>query len=784
MPKRKTRSHSKHKPPKNDPAWQLADGFGINAQQIADFRQSLDQLTDEDHVVLAEPQSAALPPPGREATGIFRLNRRGFGFLILDTPSEHGDLFVPATHTASAMTGDRVRARVIRRQYRTNAQSAPQSPYIGRVIEIIQRADKHFVGNLTKQGQHWVVHVDGRLLHHPVIIKDPHAKNAIRDDKVVIELIEYPTDTEPAQGVITEVLGTPGLPQVETLAVIRAYGLPGAFPSQALDQARNTSQNFDSKLIPPNRLDLTNQCICTIDPPDAKDFDDAINIHRFDPDTQPDGASYELGIHIADVSHFVTPSSALDTQAAARGNSIYLPRHVIPMLPEVLSNGVCSLQQGVNRYCKSIFIRYDSNATVLSQKFANTVIRSAKRLTYLEAQALIDGHETQAPQHAATTPTTYSRELVQSLMMMDELAKALHHRRLRDGMVVLSLPEVQLVFDDAGHVTDALPQDNAFTHTIIEMFMVEANEAAARLFASLKLPLIRRVHPDPDPSNLNDLSRFARVAGYNIPDKPTRAQLQNLLDSVRGKPAQHAVHLAVLKTMSKAEYATSLIGHFALASDHYTHFTSPIRRYTDLVVHRALSAYLEQATPDVSSNTKQQHKMIARLSDHWPDEKSLIDTSQHCSTTERNAESAERDLRYFLVLQLLSDFTGQDFDGTVTGVTALGLFIQVDRYLVDGFVQISDLPSATTKGRGERWKLNRSTGALVAQKSGKSITIGDRFTIRIVKVNPQARLLELVIVNPAKATTHKHPKPKAAGRTTQKPRRLKQTKKRSVRKRK
>lgn len=546
---------------------------------------------------------------------------------------------------------------------------------------------------------------------------------------------------------------------------MRSHGLQEGFPEAVLADARLAAQSFSESSIPADRMDLTEELILTIDPPDAKDYDDAISIRRLDQghsfahqagirarDIQfppPTGAVWELGVHIAHVSYFVKRGSAMDEEAYHRGNSTYLPRKVVPMLPEILSNGVCSLQEGVNRFCLSVFLRYDAQGHRLSQHFAKTVIRSSKRLTYLEAQALTDGDLREAIKHARSEPK-YARPVIDALKHMNELARTLRQRRFKEGMIVLGLPEVELVFDDSGRVVDAVKEDDAFTHTLIEMFMVEANEAAARVFAQLELPMIRRVHADPPVHDLSEMRSFAKVAGHDLPAQPTRFDLQKLLEGTRGRPAQHAVHLAVLKTLARAEYAPDLIGHFALASEHYTHFTSPIRRYPDLVVHRGLDAYLE-ALAELSGQAvggsvskADTRKLMHRLRDdpRLPAEESLRALGQHCSQTERNSSAAENDLRTYLVLDLLRHHMGEDYEGTVTGITSDGLYVQLDKYLVDGYIKSSDLPG----GPADRWRLNRQTGALVAMRSGKSIRIGDRYVVRIANVNPVRRHLEIVIV--------------------------------------
>ncbi|MFP4144801.1 MAG: ribonuclease R [Phycisphaeraceae bacterium] len=746
---------------------QLAKDLGIPEPEMDAFQDAVEQLLEEDQIVIGGAGRIVLPPPGREVLGVFRRHERGFGFVIPDELTQHGDLFVPPGKTGDAMTGDRVRCRVRREDKRARGG---RSPYTGQIVEIVQRADRRYVGTLFKRGKLHLVEVDGRILHDPVIIRDPHAKNAHVGDKVVIELIDYPEGRdELAEGVITEVLGEAGEPDVETTAIMRAYGLAERFDEDVLAQARRAARSFDDKAVPKDREDLTGQFTVTIDPPDARDFDDAISIRKID----EGDAAWELGVHIADVSHFVQVDTPLDSEAYDRGNSTYLPQRVLPMLPELLSNGVCSLQEGVNRFTKSAFIRYDAQGNVVGQRFSRSVIHSDKRMTYLEAQALIDDDVREARKHTKSEPK-YSRQLITALKQMDELARVIRKRRFRDGMITLELPEVELIFDESGRVVDAQPEDDAFTHKLIEMFMVEANEAAARLFDSMDIPMVRRIHPDPDAHDISDLRMFARVAGYNIPARPSRKELQTLLDAVRGKPAQHAVHMAVLRTLSKAEYSPMLIGHFALASEHYTHFTSPIRRYPDFVVHRGLDAYLD-AVADVGGTGGRKRKQVARkVSDdpRVPDEQRLTQIGRHCSNTERNSQDAERELRTYMVLELLAEHVGEDYDGTVTGVTGNGVFVQLDRYLVDGFVATSELPGPA----GERWKLNEQTGALVAQRSGKSVTLGARFVVRIAKVDLTRRQMELVVLDerparPGKKKPAKKGGKKKSGKQTPKKRR-------------
>lgn len=721
----------------------IARDMRVIEDDRAIFDSAIRKLASEKKILLGSDGRVRLPSFSDEITGSFRLNPRGFGFVIPDQPFAEGDLFVPPGDTGGAVSRDRVRAAVVRSARRAGGGQGKRSGYTGRVLEVLERGQDNFVGVLVKERGNWFVLPDGRSLHGPVLIRDPHAKNAKAGDKVVIEMVSYAEDDYIAEGVITQVLGEAGRPDVETQAVIAAHGLRTEFPEEAIEQARSVSRLFDNESDGPwhDREDLTDQFIFTIDPPDARDFDDAISI-EFDPKSK----QYTLGVHIADVAHFIDEGSSLDVEGKLRGNSVYLPRLVIPMLPEVLSNGVCSLQEGVVRFTKSAFITFDKQGKVLDQRVAATVISSRKRLTYLEAQALIDGDEKEARAHARTD-TEYTAELLEKLKLSDRLARLLEKRRQRQGMISLHLPEVELVFDDDGHVVDAVPEDDAYTHKIIEMFMVEANEALARTFDNLNLPILRRVHPDPSHGDLSELQMYARAAHQHVPDEPTRHDLQRLLDATRDTPAVRAIHFAVLRTLAKASYSPALIGHFALASDHYAHFTSPIRRYPDLSLHRALLAYLQYTDNGRKVPRGKAGQSLARRLAEDPrllDEGQLIELGRHCSETEVEATAAERELRDFLVMQFLHEHhLGDEFPGVVTGVLSKGLFVSIERFLVEGLVPSQSMPGSD--GRPDRWTVDEASGRMVARRSGASLAVGDIVTVQIVAVDLASRQLELLL---------------------------------------
>lgn len=753
-------SHVAHRSYQPSDLAQLAEDLRIDPEDRASFEAAVKELADAGQVVWGDGNVVLLPPMGREVLGRFKKNQRGFGFVIPREANQHGDLFVPAHATGDAMDGDLVRAAVIR----SKRPEPGKSPFVGEIVEVVERGRNIHTGTIGRRANQWLVFPDGKTLTTPVVVRDAESRNVKDGDKVAFELTLFPEGDLLGEGVITRVLGEAGRPDVETAAVMQAYNLPEEFPEACVSEARALTIDFEEELRTHDasgfdeteRRDIRGDYIITIDPPDAKDYDDAISIERLDK-VSGGGTGWRLGVHIADVSHFVTLGSALDAEARNRCNSVYLPRHVIPMLPEVLSNGICSLQEGVPRFCKSAYIDYDDSGNVRAKGFAATIIRSAKRLTYLEAQALIDGNEEEARRHAKTEPN-YTAKLKKTLADMNTLSRAIRERRKKQGMIHLDLPEVELIFDADGHVIDAQPEDDAYTHTLIEMFMVEANEALARLFEELAVPLLRRIHPEPAPGDMDQLRDFVRVAGYKIPKAPTREELQALLDATAGKPAAPAVHFAVLRTLTRAEYSPALIGHFALASEAYAHFTSPIRRYPDLTVHRALTQYLSMTdngtNPPRSDSEKAAMGRELRRTDACPDEGELQQIGGRCNVMEEAAAEAERELRQFLVLQLLEEHIGEVFDGLVTGVTGAGVFVRLEKYLAEGLVRTEDLPSFDQSGRAggfgrARWAMDKRTGSLVEQNSGRSFSIGDRVAVTIIQIDLARRQMQLAITNAA-----------------------------------
>jgi ribonuclease R len=718
----------------------LARELKVERSQYPSFRNALRELTHQGRVTLGA-GGAVILPTQREGSGqivgTYRQNRKGFGFVIPRDPGSHEDLYIPIGQNGGAITGDVVSAKITNQNRRDG-----KTLYEGRIMEILERTQKHFVGTLTKLHGQWVVLPDGNSLTEPILAPDAASRHIKAGTKVVIELTTYPETGQPAQGVITEVLGQAAEKDVDLRSVIVQFNLPGEFPEDVKLQAREAIDEFNASNAWPDRFDLSSEVICTIDPDDAKDYDDAISLHK------RDSGRWELGIHIADVSHFVPAASPLDEEAVKRGNSCYFPGHVIPMLPEILSNGVCSLQEGVPRLCKSVFITFNEEACPVSAKFANTVIKSAARLRYREAQAIIEGATEIPHPDGPRKVTDYDNEVVKLLGEMNDLAKRIQKRRQEEGQIVLELPEVELVLDEEGKVVGTEREDESFTHTLIEMFMVEANEAVARLFDSVDVPFMRRVHPNPQVDSTERLKHFVQVAGHRLPKDLNRKALQHLLATVRGKPESFAINLAVLKSLARAEYSPKKEGHYALASEHYCHFTSPIRRYADLLVHRLLDSYFT-ARAAAEAAGKRKKKLALELDDVVAYDE-LVKIGRQISFTERRADEAERELRQVKLLELLSGHIGEQFPGVITGITNFGIFVQLNDYLIDGLIRYEDLLD-------DWWDVDERAGRIRGQRTGQQIGIGDVAKVTIVSVDVARRELNLAIAqilgrDPSKAS--------------------------------
>ncbi len=684
---------------------QLAKSLGISSEDYPQFKQAFDELRRSGQVILAKKTLVTIPTLSGHIIGTFRANPKGFGFVVPLEAAAHSDLFIPPNATMEAMNGDIVAAKIVSKERR-----AGRMRYSGRVVEILERGKNRFVGTLLKKGGLWIVQPDGTGFVEPISVDDVRAKNAREKDKVVVEILAYPTENYLARGVIIEVLGRAGQYDSEIDSIVRQFHLPDEFSDSCIYQAHKAATEFSPEGLA-ERDDIKDKVIVTIDPPDAKDFDDAISLEK---DEQ---GNWVLGVHIADVSHFVVPETPLDTEAKNRGNSVYLPGRVLPMLPEMLSNGVCSLQPDQPRFVKSVYITYDNQGEVLNRAYSNSVIRSTQRLTYQQVDRSLKGHT-----------KGLKPQVIELLKNMESLARIIERRREKAGMLHLDLPETELILDASGRVVDASPADDSYPHTIIEMFMVEANEVVASLLDRLDVPFIRRIHPEPDILAMQSLSQLVKSLGLSLPKTPDRRALQDLLAAVKGTPSSLAINLVVLRSLERAQYSPLQIGHYALASKLYCHFTSPIRRYADLLVHRALDAYL-QGTLETASPQE-----VLPVED-------LAEIGKHITFAEQRAEDAERELKTVLILQMLQKRIGQELDCVVTGLTNFGVFVQCRKFGIEGLIQTADLGP-------DVWKYNAKGGCIIGSHSGKIVCLGQPMDVKITSVNVPARQLGVVPVNP------------------------------------
>jgi ribonuclease R len=708
----------------------MARFFDVAEDDYPQFRSLIKQMIRQGEIEIGPRGRLKLPRPGTRAPktpqassqapqtprpkarpantveGRFSLSQRGFGFVMPaapDGPTRGEDVFVGPEDTQGAVTNDTVLAEVRGRSPRG---------FFGRVVEIIERGQTRFVGTYIETPIGGMVRPDGGILTQDFPVPDASSAGAKPKDKVVFEVLKYAARGEAGEAVITEVLGPRGAPGVDTLAVIHQFELPLEFPEDVLAEARGAADRMNDEALR-GRRDLAGDMVITIDPVDARDYDDAISLTD-----HPDG-TWTLGVHIADVPYFVREGSALDREARERGTSVYLPTKVVPMLPEVLSNGVCSLQEGRTRLTKSAFIRFSPEGDPLGADLANSYIRSAKRLTYEQASAALEGKT------GGLEP-----QVVDLLKKMDRLARLLLDRRRRQGYLELSLPEVDLEFSDEGHVVAAHPEDASFSHKIIEMFMVEANEAVARALEGAGMVFMRRIHPSPDEQAAEDLLNYSKSVGHRLHNPRDRHELQRLLNTVRGKPEEYGIHLAVLKSLERAEYSIRREGHYALASNAYCHFTSPIRRYPDLTIHRAFDVLV--AGGDEKHRGGRHKSPVPSDTAKQP----LATLAVHCSSTERRAEAAERELTKVKLLEYLEGRIGETFTGIITGVQAFGVFVESPEFLIDGLVHITRL-------RDDEYSFDRRRWALVGRRSGRVLRLGSKLEVRIAGVNIPRRELDL-----------------------------------------
>jgi ribonuclease R len=646
-----------------------------------------------------------LPAEADLVTGTISVHQSGFAFLPREKPGEQ-DLFIAAENTGTAMHGDKVVARITRDERFARAKGRDRAE--GRVIRILDRAHDTIVGTLEQSKNFfYVVPDDPRIVHNVYVQVPPQTqlpKPPRRGDKVVVRLERWESRHVNPEGELIEVLGASSAPGVDMLSIIRKYHLPTEFPRPVLDEAERIPETVAEGMFEA-REDLRNKFIVTIDPDDARDFDDAIDVERVP------GGGWKLGVHIADVAAYVTPGSALDREARKRGNSVYLPDRVIPMLPERLSNGVCSLNPDVNRLTHSVFLEFSRDGRTKQARFARTVIRSARRLTYREAYAILK--------------TEPNEPLGERLHVAWELAAVLRKNRFRDGSLDLDFPEVKVRLDKEGKPIQLERIENDESHQLIEEFMLAANEAVARELKNRLIPTVYRVHENPDPERLAEYREQILSYGYKVGDLSKRTELQRLLASFAGKPEEQALKIGLLKSLKRARYAPQPLGHYGLAKNNYTHFTSPIRRYADLIVHRGL------AERDQSRRPRSDVGSVATL-------------AEHISETERIAAEAEMDgvkmkkLEFFQ--RQLDARDPQVFRATVLEVKNFGLLVELPDVLLTGLIHVSSLTD-------DFYAFDAAQRRLIGRQSRRRFSVGDQLRVYVARVDLFKRQVDFAIAD-------------------------------------
>jgi ribonuclease R len=659
-------------------------------------------------------------------TGRLQTHPDGYAFLTPDSSTED-DYYVPRNGVRPAMHGDRVLASV--RHSKWGRREA-------RVVDVIERAHQRLVGTYHRGRHGGMLEPQEHRITYGVHIAAGCSAGAHDGDIVVGRITRYPSVASDIETEVTAVLGPGTDPRVETEAVIYRYDLPVAFPDDVLTEAARLPRHVSQQALA-DRLDLRQRLIVTIDGENARDFDDAVGIESRE-------HGFRLWVSIADVAHYVTAGSALDQAAFARGTSVYFPDRVIPMLPETLSNGICSLNPSVDRLTKTVVMDFDAHGQSTHTEFHNSVIRSAARLTYTDVKRVLIEHDEPTRERLG--------DIVPMLEVMSRLCGHLRERRHARGSIDFDLPEAEVVLDLTGRPEAIARAERHIGHQIIEEFMLAANEAVARHLMRHKVPLLHRVHEPPDADHVSELSRFLATFGVHIatdPTAPSPREFQRALEAVAGWPEERLINTVLLRAMKQARYAAEPLGHFGLATGVYTHFTSPIRRYPDLVIHRLLAQLLRQ------------HRLEPAEREAWVARLPTI--AEATSRRERVAMDAERTVVALKKVQFMQDKIGEEFPGFISGVQAFGLFVELRDYFVEGLVHVATLAD-------DQYELLPRAHSLRGRRRGRAFRIGDAVTVRVVAADPQRQQIAFQLLSaagpqPSEAThaaNEKHPPSKRA----------------------
>jgi ribonuclease R len=670
---------------------ELARRLKVPEDRHAEFDALLEEMAGDGRVYRQRKGGYALPEHLNLAIGRLQVTAGGDGFVLTDP--DRPDVFIPQRHRGSAVDGDLVVARVEREQKRRNPE--------GRVIRVLRRAYEQVVGVYhRKRRGYGIVVPQEPPLSVDFFVPGERKGEAVDGDVVLARVSDWGDGEASPVAEIVEVLGKPDAPGVDVLAILLGHQLPLEFPEEVERAADVLAKSGVTAADMAGRLDMRDQLTLTIDPADARDHDDALTVRPMG-----DGR-FELGVHIADVAHYVEEGSPLDVEALDRGTSVYLVDRVVPMLPHPLSSDLCSLVPGQDRLAMSVLFTVTGDGLIEGTNMVRTVIRSGHRLSYEDAQAILDGGD--AP-----------KDLAQALHTLKRLSRVYRRERRDRGSIDFDLPESRVVLNASGEPTDVQRVLRLEAHRLVEDLMILANEAVARFAGEQKLPLLYRIHERPNPERLAGLRQLGGTFGYTIPDRRLKPlDIAKLVAAMKGKPQEQLVTTVALRSMKQAAYSAENRGHFGLASEAYLHFTSPIRRYPDLVVHRQLGRWLD--------NPKSARKM---------DRRKLEDMAEHTSDRERRAERAERDSVDLKKIEFMERHLGEDFSGTISGVTAFGLFVLLDDFHVDGLVHVSTL-------QNDYYSFIEEEHALVGRRKRARYRLGDTLQVRVVRVDRERRRID------------------------------------------
>jgi ribonuclease R len=685
---------------------ELAQILRIPREERSSFKRQLDAFVTDGVLLKIRGNRYGLAEKMDLVVGRLTSNPRGFGFVVPEHAEKGSkDVYIASANLMEAMHGDRVVVRVERHSDRGLE---------GRIIRILERSQEHLVGRFDVDGSNmgYVVPFDRRILTD-IHVPTGEWSSAERGEMVLVEITRWPTAARGPVGRVVEVLGRIEEPGVDTQIIIRKHNIPDVHSNESIEEAKRIGTAVKERDIK-GRTDFREVPTVTIDGEHARDFDDAITIEQL-----PNG-HYWLGVHIADVSHYVEEGSALDEEAYERGTSVYFPERAVHMFPSELATGLCSLNPHVDRLVQSCLMEVDRRGSVVRYEMHDGVINSDARLTYTAVNEILTDHNPK-------TMAQYA-ELVPMFEQMHDLFDILNARRRRRGSVDFDLPETELVLTEYGEIEAIIPSERNVAHRLIEEFMLLANETVAAHLVNHDAPALHRVHEPPDEKKTLDFDEFISTLGFSLGahGRALRPKhFQKLIDRIKGTPVERPIALLMLRTMQKARYDAVPLGHFGLATEHYTHFTSPIRRYPDLVVHRMLREVRQSEIADARRN---------ELDDELPD------IAKHTSEMERRADEAERELLQWKKVRFMADKVGDEFHGYITGVTAFGLFVELIEHFVEGLVHISSMAD-------DYYRFLEQQHLLRGENTKRVYRLGDKVTVQVVRVDMERRQVDLGIVD-------------------------------------